>query len=234
MMNASAASVHTLLVVEDDAQIRDFLQLSLRAAGYVPLLARTLAEALQLWQDKQPAMLILDLGLPDGDGLSLIKTLRARSDRPILVLSARQSEQDKVQCLNQGADDYLAKPFGVDELLARIRVALRRMERMQLRDQRYQVEALQIDLADGLVRLHGEALHLSPLEYKLLMQLAQHAGRVMTHRQLLQAVWGAEYVDDTHYLRIHMGRLRAKIERDPAAPRYLITELGIGYRLAAS
>ncbi|ROH84454.1 response regulator [Pseudomethylobacillus aquaticus] len=233
-MNPSPVSVHSLLVVEDDAQIRDFLQLSLRAAGYVPLLARTLAEALQLWQDKQPAMLILDLGLPDGDGLSLIQTLRARSDRPILVLSARQSEQDKVQCLNQGADDYLAKPFGVDELLARIRVALRRMERMQLRDQRYLVEALQIDLADGLVRLHGETLHLSPLEYKLLMQLAQHAGRVMTHRQLLQAVWGAEYVDDTHYLRIHMGRLRAKIERDPAAPRYLITELGIGYRLAAS
>lgn len=222
-----------ILVVEDDRQISQFLLASLSAAGFNPSLAGTVASAQNLFFNKKPALVILDLGLPDGDGGDLIRSIRTRSDIPILVLSARQSEQEKVHCLNLGADDYLAKPFGVDELLARVRVALRHIAMMSLRDHVYAVDGLIIDTAEGMVSKHGEVLHLSPIEFKLLMLLAQRPGKVYTHRQLLQAVWGQEYVDDTHYLRIHMGRLRAKIEALPAQPRYLLTELGIGYRLAS-
>lgn len=222
-----------ILVVEDDRQISQFLLASLSAAGFNPFLAGTVASAQDVFSDRKPALVILDLGLPDGDGSDFIRAIRTRSDIPILVLSARQSEQEKVHCLNLGADDYLAKPFGVDELLARVRVALRRIAMMSLRDDVYAVDGLTIDTAGGLVSKHGEPIHLSPIEFKLLMQLAQRPGKVFTHRQLLAEVWGQEYIDDTHYLRIHMGRLRAKIEAVPAEPRYLLTELGIGYRLAA-
>lgn len=222
-----------ILVVEDDRQISQFLLASLSAAGFNPFLAGTLASAQDVFSDRKPALVILDLGMPDGDGSDFIRAVRTRSDIPILVLSARQSEQEKVHCLNLGADDYLAKPFGVDELLARVRVALRRIAMMSLRDDVYAVDGLAIDAAGGMVTRHGEPIHLSPIEFKLLMLLAQRPGKVFTHRQLLAAVWGQEYVDDTHYLRIHMGRLRAKIEKVPAEPRYLLTELGIGYRLAA-
>lgn len=222
-----------ILVVEDDRQISQFLLASLGAAGFKPFLASTVASAQDIFFDKKPALVILDLGLPDADGSDFIRTVRTRSDIPILVLSARQSEQEKVHCLNLGADDYLAKPFGVDELLARVRVALRRVAMMSLRDDVYAVDGLTIDIAGGLVSKHGEPIHLSPIEFKLLMLLAQRPGKVFTHRQLLTEVWGLEYVDDTHYLRIHMGRLRAKIEAVPAEPRYLLTELGMGYRLAA-
>lgn len=222
-----------ILVVEDDRQISQFLLASLSAAGFNPFLAGTLASARDVFSDRKPALVILDLGMPDGDGSDFIRAVRTRSDIPILVLSARQSEQEKVHCLNLGADDYLAKPFGVDELLARVRVALRRIAMMSLRDDIYAVDGLAIDAAGGMVTRHGEPVHLSPIEFKLLMLLAQRPGKVFTHRQLLAAVWGQEYVDDTHYLRIHMGRLRAKIEKVPAEPRYLLTELGIGYRLAA-
>jgi two-component system KDP operon response regulator KdpE len=229
-MNESAA----ILVVEDDPQISQFLLSFLGATGFSTYLARTLADAKSVFFEKKPALVILDLGLPDGDGGDLISQLRERSDVPILVLSARQSEQEKVHCLNLGADDYLSKPFGVDELHARIKVALRRAEKMSLRDHVYVHDGLVIDSSSGVIARDGELVHLSPIEFKLLMMLAQRPGKVFTHRQLLSAVWGQEYVDDTHYLRIHMGRLRAKIESVPADPRYLLTELGIGYRLAAN
>ena len=229
-MNESVA----ILVVEDDPQISQFLLSFLGATGFFTYLARTLGDAKSVFFEKRPTLVILDLGLPDGDGVDLISQLRERSDVPILVLSARQSEQEKVHCLNLGADDYLSKPFGVDELHARIKVALRRAEKMSLRDHVYVHDSLIIDSSSGVVTRDGELVHLSPIEFKLLMMLAQRPGKVFTHRQLLSAVWGQEYVDDTHYLRIHMGRLRAKIEAVPADPRYLLTELGIGYRLAAN
>lgn len=228
------AEASSILVVEDDREIGRLLVATLRAAGFRPSLALTLAEARQQTESLALALVILDLGLPDGDGLDFLCALRKRSDLPIIVLSARQTEPEKVQALNLGADDYLQKPFGVDELLARVRVALRRLSLMTLRDQVYEVSGLHIDRTDGVVTLNGIPIRLSPIEFKLLMLLAQRPGRIFPHRELLAAVWGSEYVDDTHYLRIHMGRLRAKLEADPGQPRYLLTELGIGYRLAAA
>ena len=222
-----------IMIVEDDREIGRFISSSLTAAGYSPSVFVNLMQARSAFLDLRPALLILDLGLPDGDGKEWIAELRQRSDVPILVLSARQSEQEKVACLDKGADDYLAKPFGVDELLARVRVALRRAAMMSLRDHVYEVEGLRIDLARGIAELRGQPLRLTPIEFKLLTTLAQHPGKVMTHRQLLTVVWGNEYIDQTHYLRIHMGRLRAKIEAIPAEPRFLLTEPGIGYRIAA-
>lgn len=223
-----------ILVVEDDREISRFIGSSLSAAGYLPHIAASLGEAQQVFQEVRPELVILDLGLPDGDGKTWLAQLRQRSDIPVLVLSARQSEQEKVASLDCGADDYLAKPFGVDEMLARVRTALRRAAMMSMRDHLYELDGLRIDWAGGEITLHGAAVRLTPIESKLLLLLAQHPGKVLTHRQLLTAVWGSAYVDETHYLRIHMGRLRAKIEMVPAEPRFLLTEPGIGYRLAAS
>lgn len=223
-----------ILIVEDDKEIGQFLQSSLHANGYATKLATTLAGAAQLFDTSKPALVILDLNLPDGDGVSLIQKLRAYSDIPILVLSARQLEQEKVTCFNAGADDYLVKPFGIHELLARVQVSLKHARFMTLRDQHYQVEHLHIDLTRQAVTLDNAPVHLTPIEFKLLFILAAKPGKVFSHRQLLTEVWGAEYVDDTHYLRIHMGRLRARLEKNTASPRFILTEAGIGYRLAAS
>jgi two-component system KDP operon response regulator KdpE len=223
-----------ILIVEDDQEISRFIFSSLTAAGYLPILADNLAEAERSFWEARPGMVILDLGLPDGDGKAWLSELRKRSDVPVLVLSARQSEQEKVASLDCGADDYLAKPFGVDEMLARVRAALRHAAMMNMRDHIYALHGLRIDLAGGTVELNGEPVKLTPIEYKLLMVLAQHPGKVITYRKLLNAVWGSEYVDEIHYLRIHMGRLRAKIEAIPAEPRFLLTDPGIGYRIAAS
>ncbi|MGZ8271986.1 MAG: response regulator [Methylophilus sp.] len=223
-----------ILIVEDDLEISQFLQSSLTTNGYQTLCAHTLSKAIELFVSQKPTLMILDLNLPDGDGLSFIEHVRLSSDLPILVLSARQSEQEKVNCFNLGADDYLAKPFGVNELLARIKVAIKRTSMMMLRDDVFSVNDLQIDTASASVLLKNHPLHLTPIEFKLLFVLAKRPGKVFTHRQLLSDVWGAEYVDDIHYLRIHMGRLRAKIEINPATPRYILTEVGIGYRLAAT
>ncbi|MBF4990629.1 winged helix-turn-helix domain-containing protein [Methylophilus sp. QUAN] len=219
----------TLLLVEDDPGVYQFLLPALSAHGYRVQHARDLAQAREA---SGFAMAILDLGLPDGQGEQFIPQLRAYSDVPILVLSARQDELDKVHCLNLGADDYLMKPFGLQELLARIQVALRRTAMMQMRDHVYQHQSLVINRASGLVTKHGEQLHLSPIEHALLMLLASKPGTIFTHSQLLAQVWGPDYIDDTHYLRIHIGRLRAKLEDQPSAPQTLLTELGIGYRLA--
>jgi two-component system KDP operon response regulator KdpE len=223
-----------ILIVEDDQEISRFISSSLSASGYFPKVAVNLAEAHRAFWEKRPGLVILDLGLPDGDGKAWLLELRKRSDVPILVLSARQSEKEKVASLDCGADDYLAKPFGVDEMLARVRAALRHAAMMNMRDHIYVLDGLRIDLAGGTIEMNGEPVKLTPIEYKLLMVLAQHPGKVITYRKLLTAVWGSEYVDDTHYLRIHMGRLRAKIEAIPAEPRFLLTDPGIGYRIAAS
>ena len=194
----------------------------------------SLDEANKFLLESTPKLMILDLGLPDGDGKDLIRKVRSQYDFPIIVLSARQAEQEKIVALNEGADDYLSKPFNVEELLARINVCLRRAQKMTMRDQCYQYKDLLIDLAAGVVKIAGNEIHLSPIEHKLLMLLATKPGKIFTQRQLLSEIWGSEYVDDTHYLRIHMGRLRAKIEKTSAEPEYLLTELGIGYRLAIS
>lgn len=218
-----------LLLVEDDAGVAQFLLPALSAHGYRVQHARILAQACEASGFN---MVILDLGLPDGQGEQFIPHVRAYSDVPLLVLSARQDEQDKVHCLTLGADDYLIKPFGLQELLARIQVALRRTARMQMRDHVYQHQSVVINRASGLVSRDGQALHLSPIEHALLMLLASKPGSIFTHAQLLAQVWGPEYINDTHYLRIHIGRLRTKLEQQPANPQVLITELGIGYRLA--
>jgi two-component system, OmpR family, KDP operon response regulator KdpE len=223
-----------ILVVEDDEQIAHFLTASLSAAKHLPKLVQSLDEANKFLLESTPKLMILDLGLPDGDGKDLIRKVRSQYDFPIIVLSARQAEQEKIVALNEGADDYLSKPFNVEELLARINACLRRAQKMTMRDQCYQYKDLLIDLAAGVVKIAGNEIHLSPIEYKLLMLLATKPGKIFTQRQLLSEIWGPEYVDDTHYLRIHMGRLRAKIEKTSAEPEYLLTELGIGYRLAIS
>jgi two-component system KDP operon response regulator KdpE len=223
-----------ILVVEDDEQISHFLMTSLSAAKHILRLAKTLDDANKCLAENTPKLMILDLGLPDGDGKDLIRQVRKHFDFPIIVLSARQEGQEKILALNEGADDYLSKPFNVDELLARINVCLRRTQMMTMRDQCYQYKDLLVDVSAGLVKLAGNEIHLSPLEHKLLMLLATKPGKIFTQRQLLSEIWGSEYVDDTHYLRIHMGRLRAKIEKVSAEPEYLLTELGIGYRLAIS
>ena len=223
-----------ILVVEDDEQIAHFLVASLSAAKHVTKLVKSLEEANKCLVENTPKLMILDLGLPDGDGKDLIRRIRKQYDFPIIVLSARQEEQEKIVALNEGADDYLSKPFNVEELLARINVCLRRTQKMLMRDQCYEYKDLLIDMSTGLVKLAGNEIHLSPIEHKLLMLLATKPGKIFTQRQLLSEIWGPEYVDDTHYLRIHMGRLRAKIEKVSAEPEYLLTELGIGYRLAIS
>ena len=224
----------TILMVEDDAEISAFLQTSLTASGYLTLPAATIASAKNLLSQHKPALIILDLNLPDGDGRDFLSHVRLHSDIPILVLSARQSELEKVACFDSGADDYLAKPFGVNELLARVKVSLKRSAMMSLRDDIFKLDDLTIDTMNASVLLANSPLHLTPIEFKLLFLLATKPGKVFTHRQLLAEVWGAEYVNDTHYLRIHMGRLRARIKKNTAAPRYILTEAGIGYRLAAT
>ncbi|HOY70619.1 MAG TPA: response regulator [Methylotenera sp.] len=223
-----------ILIVEDDLQISQFLHSSLKATGYLTLTATTNEIAKRLLAEHKPALILLDLNLPDGDGRDYISHVREHSDIPILVLSARQTEQEKVECFNLGADDYLAKPFGINELLARIKVCLKHSAKMTLRDDVFTLDELSIDTANSVVKLNHEVIHLTPIEFKLLFSLAKKPGKVFTHRQLLTEIWGADYVDDTHYLRIHMGRLRARLEKNAAKPRFILTEVGIGYRLAAS
>lgn len=224
----------SILVVEDDQAIARFLAASLSAAGYQTYACETLAQAGQSLTQRRADLIVLDLGLPDGDGKTFLGALRQHSDIPVIVLSARQAEEEKVICLDLGADDYLSKPFGAAELLARVRVALRRRARMQLRDDIYELEGLRIDVPAAQVSLNGQPVHLTPTEYRLLSVLVSMPGRVFTHRQLLSQVWGDAYVNDTHYLRIHMGRLRSKIEAQPASPRFILTEAGTGYRLAGA
>jgi two-component system KDP operon response regulator KdpE len=222
----------TVLVVEDELPIRRFLRPAITAEGHRLLEAGTLQEGLVQASTRSPDVIIVDLGLPDGDGLELIRRVREWSATPIVVLSARNQEQDKVDALDEGADDYLAKPYSVRELMARIRVALRHRAAAGEDDKPVlRVGELEIDLGRRQVRLGGEAVTLTPIEYKLLSVLARSPGRVHTHHALLREVWGPSR-EEAHLVRVHMANLRRKLEVDTARPRYLITEPGVGYRLA--
>jgi two-component system KDP operon response regulator KdpE len=218
-----------VLVVDDEPQIVRGLRVILTNEGYRVQEATTKQEALDAVSVRPPDAIVLDLVLPDGDGIEVCTEIRRWSQVPIVVLSAVGDERQKVRALDAGADDYVTKPFGSDELLARLRAVLRR--RSEEGDAPVRVGELEIDLADRSVRRDGEQLHLTPIEFDLLGKLAEHPGRLVTHRQLLQAVWGPGYEDETHYLRVHFAHVRAKIEPDPSNPRYVITEPGIGYRL---
>ncbi len=223
-----------VLLVEDDREIRSLMQSSLSVEGFDVQTAVSVSEARALLQYATPDVMLLDLGLPDGDGIDLVHEVRKHYSLPILVVSARHQEAQKIQLLDAGADDYLTKPFSVAELLARIRVALRhRGTTLDAAITVHELDDLRVDLVLHQVQRRGEALHLTPTEFKLLARLVRSAGRVVTHRQLLADVWGAEFTEHTHYLRLYMAQLRAKIESDPAEPRHLLTETGIGYRLAA-
>jgi len=220
-----------VLVVEDEVEIRRFIRLSLQAESLEVSEADGVQRGLIEAGTRRPDLVVLDLGLPDGDGLDFIRGLRTWSQIPVIVLSARTMEADKVAALDAGADDYLVKPFGTGELLARVRAQLRRHPRANA-DVPSVLEFgdVRVDLVRRTVERAGAALHLTPLEYRLLTHLASHPNRVLTHRQLLKAVWGPSHSEDTHYVRIYMGHLRAKLEADPSQPQHLVTELGVGYR----
>ena len=228
MMNA------TIIVIEDEAQIRRFLRTTLAAEGYQVIEAETGKRGLMEAGTRKPDLIILDLGLPDMDGVEVVKGLRAWCSVPILILSARSQETDKISALDAGADDYLVKPFGVGELLARMRVALRHVLPSANGEEEgvFSVDALKVDMLHRKVTVSGVEVHLTPIENRLLTVLIKHAGKVLTHQLLLKEVWGPNYVERAHYLRIYMGTLRHKLEKDPARPRFLLTEVGVGYRLA--
>jgi two-component system, OmpR family, KDP operon response regulator KdpE len=226
-----------VLLVEDDRVLRNALREALSIEGYAVKTAASLADARAQLQHTPPAeaieLLVLDLGLPDGEGQSLLSELRYAGNTPVIVISAREAEGHKIRLLDQGADDYLVKPFGIGELLARMRVALRhRGHPSEPALLHYQHGPLAVDLKTRRVRLAGEEVRLTPTEYALLARLVRQAGQVITHRQLLSDVWGAAHIDQTHYLRLYMGQLRAKLEANSAEPQHLLTEPGVGYRLA--
>lgn len=220
-----------VLVVEDEPQMRRFLRTALEEHGYRFVEAGTAREGLAQATARTPDLILLDLGLPDGDGLDVTRRVREWSTVPVIVLSARGQETDKIAALDAGADDYLTKPFGVGELLARMRVALRHAARGTTEEQEFVSGSLRVDLARRQVFARGEEVHLTPIEYKLLTTLVRHAGKVLTHRFLLREVWGPNAQTQSHYLRVYMTQLRHKLEEDSARPRLLVTETGVGYRL---
>ncbi|MBJ7408813.1 MAG: winged helix-turn-helix domain-containing protein [Phenylobacterium sp.] len=223
-----------ILVIDDEPQIHRFLSAALQAAGFEPLRAETGAEGLREIARAAPAAVVLDLGLPDMDGKSVLTRAREFYDEPIIILSARDRETEKIEALDLGANDYVEKPFGVGELLARLRAALRqRSHSGKPPPPIIRASGLVIDFPKRLVTRGSEPVHLSPKEYDLLARLAQNAGKVMQHRELLRAVWGPAHVEDTQYLRVFIGQLRQKIEPDPSAPKLILTEPGVGYRFIA-
>ena len=224
-----------ILIAEDEIVLRDFVCRNLRARGFDVLEASNGLEAIALWERENPHLLILDIMMPRMDGLEVCRRVREYSAIPIIVLTALDAESDKVAALDLGADDYLTKPFGVEELLARVRAVLRRTqwEKPHISGGIKQFDELEIDLAGHIVRLRGAEVRLSPTEFAVLAQLVTHAGKVLTHRMLLQSIWGAEYGGEAEYLRVYINRLRQKLESDPANPGYLLTEPGVGYRFAA-
>lgn len=225
----------SILVIEDEVPMRRFLRSALSAQGFGVLEAATLREGEKAVTADSPAAILLDLGLPDGDGIELLRRIREWSAIPIIVLSARDRENDKVTALDAGADDYLTKPFGTSELLARVRVALRHARgQAQPVAPTLTVGPIRIDSARHEVSVDGVQVHLTPIEFRLLAFLARHAGKVLTHRQLLHEVWGPQNAHHGEYLRVHMAALRRKIESNPARPRWLTTEAGVGYRMRDS
>jgi two-component system KDP operon response regulator KdpE len=230
-----ATSGPLVLLIEDEPQMRRFLRAALESHDFQLVEAGTGREGLAQATGRNPDVILLDLGLPDGDGIDLTRRMREWSATPIIVISARGKEQDKIAALDAGADDYLTKPFGVGELLARLRVALRHAARAagEPDEPTFTVGDLRVDLAQRQVWTGGTEVHLTPTEYKLLVTLVRHAGKVLTHRQLLKEIWGPNAVDHTHYVHVYVTQLRHKLEKDPTRPRYLLTEPGVGYRLRA-
>jgi two-component system KDP operon response regulator KdpE len=224
----------TAVIVEDEPQIRRFVRASLEAEGWQVFEAETIKQGLVEAGTRAPDLMVLDLGLPDGNGVDLIRDLRGWSQVPVIILSARTEEAAKIEALDAGADDYLTKPFGVGELMARVRVATRRRALAgEAREPVFRFGAVEVDLALRTVSRDGQTVHLTPIEYRLLAHLVANAGKVLTHRQLLREVWGPSHAEDTHYLRIVMGHLRQKLEAEPAQPRHLMTETAVGYRLVS-
>jgi two-component system KDP operon response regulator KdpE len=234
-MNTLSTPPPVAVLIEDEPQIRRFVRAALEAEGWQVFEAATAQHGLRDAATRKPDLLVLDLGLPDGDGLDVIRDVRSWSAVPIVVLSARVEEDDKIAALDAGADDYLTKPFGVGELLARVRANLRRPRNAGSEglgdDSLFRFGEVEVDRQARLVRRAGTEVHLTPIEYRLLLVLVAHAGRVLTHRQLLREVWGPSHADQGHYLRIYMGHLRQKLESDPSQPQHLLTETGVGYRL---
>jgi two-component system, OmpR family, KDP operon response regulator KdpE len=220
-----------VLVVEDEMQIRRFVRAALEGEGYRVAEAETMAQGLIDAGTRKPDLLILDLGLPDGDGVRFVHDLRTWSNLPVLILSARSTENDKIGVLDEGADDYLTKPFAVGELLARVRALLRRGKQSgETASPLVRFGEVEVDLTRRKVLRQGEPVHLTPIEYRLLCVMLANSGKVMTHRHLLRDVWGPSYVESNHYLRIYVGHLRQKLELDPTQPRHFLTETGVGYR----
>jgi two-component system KDP operon response regulator KdpE len=223
----------TILIVEDEPEIRRFLRASLGAEGYRVVESATGRRGVIDAGTHKPDLVIIDLGLPDLDGIAVVKRIREWSTVPILILSARVHERSKIDALDAGADDYVTKPFGMGEVLARVRVALRHAARSRLGTNVLKFESATVDLERRTATRDGSDVRLTPIEFRLLACLAKHLGMVVTHRQLLSEVWGPTHQDDTHYLRIYMKQLREKLESDPVRPRHLVTETGVGYRLLA-
>ena len=220
-----------ILVIEDDPTIRHFVRLTLQTEGHEVHEADTLRRGLIEAGSRRPDLVVLDLGLPDGDGVTFIREFRNWSNTPVIVLSARSAETDKIEALDAGADDYLVKPFGAGELMARVRAQLRRhLHQAPNGDSLIAFGDLELDLVKRQLTRRGEVVHLTPIEYKLLTCLAGQPDRVITHSQLLKAVWGPGHAEDSHYVRVHMANLRKKVEANPSMPRHLLTEVGVGYR----
>jgi two-component system KDP operon response regulator KdpE len=223
------------ILIEDERQIRRFVRTALEAESWVVHESETMQQGLTDAATRKPDLIILDLGLPDGDGMEFLRDLRTWSKVPVIVLSARVNEQDKIEALDAGADDYLTKPFGVGELLARVRAASRRrQEAATPQGSVFEFGDVKIDLGLRTVHKGGQPVHLTPLEYRLLTLLIANAGKVLTHRQILRDVWGPSHAEDGHYVRVYMGHLRQKLENDPAQPRHILTETAVGYRLVQS
>jgi two-component system KDP operon response regulator KdpE len=229
-LDAAERSV-TVLLIEDELGIRQFLRTALRDEHYSVLEAGTVSQGLAQATGGRPDLVILDLGLPDADGEQFIRDFRLWSQAPVLVLSARDAEREKIAALDAGADDYLTKPFAVGELLARVRAQLRRVQQSRAEPQpQFDFSDISVDMARRSVTRAGESVHLTPIEYRLLVMLATNAGKVITHRQLLREIWGPGQAENSHYLRVYVGHLRRKLERDPAQPKHILTETAVGYR----
>ena len=227
-MNTTPAKV---LIIEDEKQIRRFVRVAVEEEGCLVTEAETMSQGLLEAGSRKPDLLILDLGLPDGNGIDLIRDLRSWSDVPVLILSARSQENDKIDALDAGADDYLTKPFSVGELRARVRALLRRRSRSgEAASPVIEFGTVSVDMSRRLVTRDGEPVHLTPIEYRLLSALLAHPGKVLTQRNLLREIWGPSFIESSHYLRVYVGHLRQKLEDDPTQPKHLLTETGVGYR----